>query len=121
MKINCKTNTKTNPILLHKYVFSVLGNLEEDTEKQAYVEVKSLTAKSLQKCLLGDGKSFDYVEMFNSQVKSVHGVFNDFTQTYMTKEEMVESKVNITIWTLIVDVCQHLISEMVITEEETKN
>lgn len=121
MKVNCQVNTKTNPILKHKYVFSILGNLDEKPEDQAYVEVKSLNAKSFQKCLNADLRSFDYVEMFDSQVKSVHHVFNSNTGKEMTKDEMIESKVNMTIWALITDVCQHLISEMTLTEDETKN
>lgn len=122
MKINCKVNTKANPIIESKYVFKAFGNREAPEEEQAYVMVKHLTTKSLNKLLnLTNGGSMDACEVFESQVKSVHHVYNDIVGRDMTKEEIIESPANQMLMVLINEVFAYLLNEVKLNQEEEKN
>lgn len=123
MDINCKVNSKANPIKVHKYYFKVMGNRESKEEDRAYVMVKSLTSGDITNFLnFADGRtSYDFPSMFSKQVKSVHKVFNTLTKKEMTKDEIVNSPFNQTLVALITDVGTHLISESQLDEEEEKN
>jgi len=123
MKINCKVNTKANPILAQKYVFKAFNNREAPEEEQAYVMVKHLTPKTMQKYLkITNGSTeIDSSALFMGQVKEVVNVYNDMIGRDMTKEEIVESPVNIMTMTLVQEVAAFLFSETTLKKEEEKN
>lgn len=124
MIINCEVNTKANPILAQKYVFKAFNNREEKEEDQAYVMVKHLTPKTLQKYLKisqNGETSIDSSEMFLGQVKEVVNVHNSVIDRDMTKEEIIFSPVNTMTMTLISEVAAFLVGETKLKEEEEKN
>ena len=123
MKIHCKVNTKANPILAQKYVFKAFNNREAPEEEQAYVMVKHLTPKTMQKYLkITNGSTeIDSSALFMGQVKEVVNVYNDMIGRDMTKEEIVESPVNIMTMTLVQEVAAFLFSETTLKKEEEKN
>ena len=121
MKVNCKVNTKANPIKETKYIIKAFDNEKEPVEEQAYVMVKHFTNKSLNKHINLISQSLDPCEIFMDQVVSVHNVYNTFTDTYMTKEEIVESEANKMTMAIINEVFAYLLGETKLNKEEEKN
>lgn len=122
MEVNCKINTKANPILATKYVFKAFGNSEKTEDKQAYVMVNHLTQRTLNNYIdHARGKLANPCDVFLGQVEKVVGVYNSIVKRDMTKEEIVEAEANTMLNTLIMEVYRYLISEMSLNEEETKN
>ena len=122
MKINCKVSTKANPIIPTKYVFTSFDNDKAPEEEQAYVMVKQLTTKSLNKYInLTDGGNMNACDVFAGQVTSVHHVYNEIVERDMTKEEILDSPANIMLMALVNEVFAYLLNETKLNGEEEKN
>ncbi len=123
MKVNCKVNTKANPILPVKYIFKTMDNDQQAEEDQAYAMVKHLTTKELQKYLTPsiEGVGYDSAGIFMNQVKKIVNIHNTATDSDMTKQEILESSANMTTYMLVQEVVTFLIAEVMVTGEEVKN
>lgn len=122
MEVNCKINTKANPILATKYVFKAFGNSEKPESEQAYVMVRHFTQRTLNNYLnFSKGGMVNPCDVFLGQVEKVVGVYNSLVKRDMTKEEIVDAEANSMLNTLIMEVYGHLFAEMKLNGEETKN
>lgn len=124
MKINCKVNSKTDPIISHKYELQFADNLKEEPKDRIWCMVKSLRMKDTQKNTFStiDGStSISIEDLFLSQVTEIHNVYNPAIERDMTVEEIALSSVNPVLMAIMADVVNHLTGEMYLNGEERKN